>query len=285
MEVEGGDERLQELSTVLRATVERAWTHRHAYRLEPFTGSQAARETAETALDSSTESYQTATSAALMRIVATEDALQSISDQLTQRRPFTVGVLSRSVLEWCALARWICDTAIDRRERLARGMTDYLYSLWEVWRLTDGPAKTHYLDRMNEEIAEEARTIAIDDEIVDAFRSFRKAQTKEYESLADHYQGNGLVFCRADGTPHNPEAIAKMFDKRVKKAGLLRIRFHDLRHTHATLALQAGVHPKVVQERLGHSSIAITLDTYSHVVPSMQQDAATAIGKFIRESQ
>ena len=63
----------------------------------------------------------------------------------------------------------------------------------------------------------------------------------------------------------------------VKRAGLPRIRFHDLRHTHATLLLTLGVNPKVVQERLGHSQISMTLDTYSHVVPSLQRDAARRI--------
>ena len=66
----------------------------------------------------------------------------------------------------------------------------------------------------------------------------------------------------------------RSFEPLLKKAGLPRIRFHDLRHTAATLALREGVHPKVVQEMLGHSQIAITLDTYSHVLPSMQKEAA-----------
>ena len=64
-------------------------------------------------------------------------------------------------------------------------------------------------------------------------------------------------------------------------AGLPKIRLHDLRHTHATLALEAGVHPKVVQERLGHATIAITLDTYSHAIPAMQEDAAARIAALL----
>lgn len=62
-----------------------------------------------------------------------------------------------------------------------------------------------------------------------------------------------------------------------QEAGLPDIRFHDLRHTAATLMLQQGVHPEVVQERLGHSAISLTLDTYSHVLPSMQEEAAKAM--------
>lgn len=68
--------------------------------------------------------------------------------------------------------------------------------------------------------------------------------------------------------------LSQWFNKLVKKLGLPTIRFHDLRHTHATLLLQAGVNPKVVSERLGHAGITITLNTYSHVVPHMQDEAA-----------
>ena len=67
----------------------------------------------------------------------------------------------------------------------------------------------------------------------------------------------------------------------VQLARLPRIRLHDLRHTHATLALQAGVHPKVVQERLGHASVKVTLDTYSHVLPPMHQEAAARVAALI----
>jgi integrase len=62
---------------------------------------------------------------------------------------------------------------------------------------------------------------------------------------------------------------------------LPKIRLHDLRHTHATLALQAGVHPKVVSERFGHATVAITLDTYSHAIPAMQEEAATRIAELV----
>lgn len=63
----------------------------------------------------------------------------------------------------------------------------------------------------------------------------------------------------------------------MKGARVAHSRFHDLRHTHATLSLQAGVHPKVVSERLGHASVSITLDTYSHAIPSLQEEAATKV--------
>jgi len=78
-----------------------------------------------------------------------------------------------------------------------------------------------------------------------------------------------------------PQAIVKSFKAISKEAGLPRIRFHDLRHTSATLLLTAGVHPKVVQERLGHSTISMTLDLYSHVMPSMQEDAAEKLNRIL----
>jgi integrase len=75
--------------------------------------------------------------------------------------------------------------------------------------------------------------------------------------------------------------VSHQFADLVRLAGLPKIRLHDLRHTHATLALQAGVHPKVVQERLGHASVKVTLDTYSHVVPPMHQEAATRVAAIL----
>ncbi|MFM7101017.1 MAG: site-specific integrase, partial [Verrucomicrobiota bacterium] len=84
-------------------------------------------------------------------------------------------------------------------------------------------------------------------------------------------------FTHVTGEPFAPWWVSRSFDRRVGELGLSRIRFHDLRHTSATLLLAQGVHPKVVQERLGHSQISVTLDTYSHVLPTMQAEAA---GKF-----
>lgn len=89
------------------------------------------------------------------------------------------------------------------------------------------------------------------------------------------------MFCRPDGGPLHPNRFSREFDRRIERHKLPRIRIRILRHTWATLALGAGVHPKVVQERLGHSTIAITLDTYSHATPAMQSDAADRVAKLI----
>jgi len=83
-----------------------------------------------------------------------------------------------------------------------------------------------------------------------------------------------LVFSHLDGKPLLPNTVTHAWIKLVRRTGLKGIRLHDARHTHASLMLKQGVHPKIVQERLGHSSIQITLDTYSHVAPGLQQAAA-----------
>ena len=82
-----------------------------------------------------------------------------------------------------------------------------------------------------------------------------------------------FVFSQADGAPLSPNAVTLAFRRIINKAKLNHVRVHDLRHTHATLMLKAGVHPKIVSERLGHASIGITLDTYSHVLPGLQEEA------------
>ncbi len=87
------------------------------------------------------------------------------------------------------------------------------------------------------------------------------------------WQEHDLVFCGLHGNYLNPRYILKMFARVLKEAGLPHLRFHDLRHSAATILLSMGVHPKVVQEILGHSTISMTMDTYSHVLPSIQKDA------------
>jgi integrase len=90
------------------------------------------------------------------------------------------------------------------------------------------------------------------------------------------------VVARADGEPVQPRSLTHAFEIFLRKQGLPRLRLHDLRHTHATHMLAAGVHPKIAQERLGHSSVAITLDLYSHVLPGLQADAAARIDDAVR---
>lgn len=80
----------------------------------------------------------------------------------------------------------------------------------------------------------------------------------------------------------DPRSFTRSFERLAKRAGVPRIRFHDLRHTHATLMLAAGTHVKVMSERLGHSTISTTMNTYAHVLPSMQRDVAAAVDALLR---
>jgi integrase len=91
----------------------------------------------------------------------------------------------------------------------------------------------------------------------------------------------GLVFHQPDGGWLRPDAVSSVFLRRVNRAGLPRITLHGLRHTWATLALEQGIHPRVVQERLGHSTIAITLGIYSHVTPTLDDEAAQIVADVI----
>ncbi|MPZ51025.1 MAG: tyrosine-type recombinase/integrase [Dehalococcoidia bacterium] len=102
----------------------------------------------------------------------------------------------------------------------------------------------------------------------------RKRQLEERLKAGAFWQEQDLVFCRPAGSPLEATNLLPEFHRALAKAALPKIRIHDLRHTAATLLLKMGEHPKVVQEMLGHSTITLTLDTYSHVVPSMQEEAA-----------
>ena len=89
------------------------------------------------------------------------------------------------------------------------------------------------------------------------------------------------MFAKTDGSPTNLNDVSLQFGKFVKKLDIPYVRFHDLRHCHATLLLQQGEHPKIVSERLGHASIGITMDTYSHVMPNMQSEAAQRLDNYL----
>jgi integrase len=118
------------------------------------------------------------------------------------------------------------------------------------------------------------RSIALPDGTVAALQIHRKRQLEERLQVGAAWQDQDLVFCRWDGGPLEPSGLAQRFDRLLRLAGLPDIRVHDLRHTAASLHLLKGTHPKLVQEMLGHSTITITLDTYSHVTPGMHADAA-----------
>lgn len=126
------------------------------------------------------------------------------------------------------------------------------------------------------------RTIALSTSLVDEIQTHRARQAADRLALGMGRDPNSLVFSRIDGDPIQPDSVTKMFARIVARAKIRRITFHGLRHTHATDLLRAGVHPKVASERLGHASIAITMDTYSHAVPGLQEDAAHRIDAALR---
>ena len=104
---------------------------------------------------------------------------------------------------------------------------------------------------------------------------------KVVEALRQRQLDEGLVFTTSTGRPISQRNLTRHFHASLEKAGLKKMRFHDLRHTAATLLLQANVHPKIVQEMLGHSTIVLMLDTYSHVIPGLQDGAASEMVRIL----
>ena len=122
------------------------------------------------------------------------------------------------------------------------------------------------------------RSIRLTEGAAEALKAHRKRQLEERLKAGGLYQDQGLVFATTIGTPMEPSnVVGRSFKPMLEAAGLPDIRFHDLRHTCATLMLGEGVHPKVAQERMGHSAIAVTMNTYSHVMPDVQDQAAAAL--------
>ena len=120
--------------------------------------------------------------------------------------------------------------------------------------------------------ANSRRRIDLDPTTVLILRGWRAWQHAEQAAVG--IQHDGWVFADGDGRPVHPHAISQTFERIARRAGVPVIRLHDLRHTHGTLLIAAGVPVKVVSERLGHATPAFTIDTYQHVLPGMQADAA-----------
>ena len=109
-------------------------------------------------------------------------------------------------------------------------------------------------------------------------RRLKRQQAEELLALGVRQTGDTLLCSRADGEPHQPLSLTYEFARFIGRIkDMPRVRFHDLRHTHATHLLASGVHPKIASERLGHASVGITLDLYSHVTDTMQSDAAVKL--------
>jgi len=118
------------------------------------------------------------------------------------------------------------------------------------------------------------RRIALSPSLALLLRKYKTEQQAQRILLGGSLVESNLVFSYISGKPLDPGVVSHTFTRVLKKAGLPHIRFHDLRHSHATFLLKGGVHAKIVSERLGHANIGITLDTYSHVLPGLQEGAA-----------
>jgi integrase len=138
--------------------------------------------------------------------------------------------------------------------------------------------------RLKETKSGRARTVALPATVVEELKAWRTQQAQELLRLGIRPDGNTFVCTQADG-PMQPTYITHEWVKLINGTGLPRIRFHDLRHAHATHLLASGVHPKVASERLGHSKVGITLDLYSHVMPGMQEDAVAKVGAALRAAK
>ena len=129
-----------------------------------------------------------------------------------------------------------------------------------------------------------ARTIALSATLVTELKAHRLQQVQELLKIGKRLSDDDFVVAQADGSPLRPHSLGQEWVRFLAGYDALpRIRFHDLRHAHATHLLLAGVHPKVASERLGHSKVGITLDLYSHVLPNMQADAAAIVDGALRE--
>ena len=123
-----------------------------------------------------------------------------------------------------------------------------------------------------------SRNVPLPPAFMPYLRDYRTSIEGEYASLGMSLLPGNYVFHTAQGKPLDRHSVSRGLSRVLTIAGLPHIRFHDLRHTHASLMLQDGRSPKVVQERLGHASAAFTLDTYGHVMPGIQEDAAARFG-------
>ena len=119
--------------------------------------------------------------------------------------------------------------------------------------------------------------VALPIKVVAELRAWRTKQAQELLRLGIRLDGESFVCAGEDGQPIQPQSLTHAWHRFLARTRLPRLRFHDLRHSHATHMLASGVHPKIASERLGHATVGLTLDTYSHVIPGMQEDAVARI--------
>jgi integrase len=146
---------------------------------------------------------------------------------------------------------------------------------------TGGDRKTRLLFQ-EPKTDQSRRTIPVPADIVEALKHHKARQAQERLLMGEAYIDNGLVFCQANGQPIDPRNFTRHFERLLKQADVPRIRFHDSRHTFATLMLELGEAPKTVQTMLGHTKISTTLDIYSHVSLDLEKRAAAKLNAVLR---
>ncbi len=139
--------------------------------------------------------------------------------------------------------------------------------------------------RLKETKSGRSRTVALPSFVVEELRAHRLRQAQDMLRLGVRLSDDSFVAALEDGRPMQPTFITHEWGRLIRATGLPRVRFHDLRHGHATHLLASGVHPKIASERLGHSKVNITLDLYSHVMPGMQEDAAAKMDAALKAAQ
>jgi integrase len=185
-------------------------------------------------------------------------------------------------------------SASELRTFLESVRTDRLYSMWLLasstgmrrsellnlrWRDVDlGAARVSVVESKT---AAGRRSIAIDKDTVSALKAWRTAQLQERMLQGPAYVDSGLTFTRSDGSRLRESWLDHTFQRKIRQLGLPKITFHGLRHAHATIALAAGIHPKTMSARLGHASVSITLDLYSHAVPALEEEAAATVAALV----
>jgi integrase len=150
--------------------------------------------------------------------------------------------------------------------------------------IVESTEQTSKTIRLKETKTGRARTVALPSLVGDELRRHRIEQAQELLQIGIRQDGESFVYAREDGQPMQPRSLTHAWDQFRARTTLPRIRFHDLRHSHATHLLAGNVHPKIASERLGHSKVGITLDLYSHVLPGMQADAAARVDLAAREA-
>lgn len=156
-------------------------------------------------------------------------------------------------LRWCDVDLLLCEAYVTRALHVLKG-----------GKVLISPPKT----------AKGRRMVTLPPSAVIVLREHKEKQRQDYMMAGKSMADEDLIFTTLEGKPLLPNTVTHVWEKLVRRAGVKRIRLHDARHSHATLLLKQGIHPKIVQERLGHASIQITLDRYSHVAPGLQVAAA-----------